>query len=421
MATSTFDAFFQPPPGPVAASATSGASAPRSDLPDVVGGANPLTAAANGLLNLIPQIRGMATHPDPAAFQRFLLERVRAFEQQAGAANVTAETVIGARYCLCTLVDEACAQTPWGGSGVWPRHSLLVALHNETWGGEKYFQLLAKLVQTPQQHIDLIELMYYGLMLGFQGRYHVIENGASQLETLKARLLQVIETTRGERRSALSPRWQGVQRPASPPWTLVPLWVAAALALLLGFALFLWFSYRLAGQSDTAQAAIDGLRVARLPSTEAPAPAAPRLRQFLEPEVRDGLLDVRDEADRSTVVLRGDGLFDAGAASIKPRYAAVIARVAAALDEVPGRVLVQGYTDDQPIRTARFPSNWELSQARAASVADSLQRALRTPGRVRAEGRGDADPIATNASAEGRARNRRVEILLLPNAAAPRN
>lgn len=420
MATHTIESLFAPQTSPPAAAlAPAGAGSSQTQLPDVVTGGNPLAAAANGLLNLIPQIRAMATHPDPGAFQQYLLGRVRSFEQEAGAAGVSHETVIGARYCLCTVIDEACAQTPWGGGGVWPRHSLLVALHNETWGGEKFFQLLAKLVQTPQQHIDLIELMYYGLLLGFQGRYHVIENGASQLETLKARLLQVIETTRGERSGVLSPRWQGVQRPATPPWTLVPLWAAAALAVLLGFLLFLWFSYRLGSTSDAAYAAINGLRVARLPAAEAPAaPAPPRLRQFLEPEVRDGLVDVRDEADRSIVVLRGDGLFDAGATAVKPRYVDVLARVAAALDAAPGRVLVRGYTDNIPIRTARFPSNWQLSQARAAMVAEMLQNSMRTPERVHAEGHGEADPIAANATAEGRARNRRVEILLLPAPAA---
>lgn len=419
MSTHSIESLFAPQTPPLAAGpAPAGAGPSHTQLPDVVSGGNPLAAAANGLLNLIPQIRTMATHPDPGAFQHYLLGRVRTFEQEAGAAGVNHETVIGARYCLCTLIDEACAQTPWGGAGVWPRHSLLVALHNETWGGEKFFQLLAKLVQAPQQHIDLIELMYYGLLLGFQGRYHVIENGASQLETLKARLLQVIETTRGERSGMLSPHWQGVQRPASPPWTLVPLWVAAALALLLGFVLFLWFSYRLGTASDAAYAAVNGLRMARLPAAEAPAPTAPRLRQFLEPEVRDGLVDVRDDADRSTIVLRGDGLFEAGATTVKPRYVEVIGRVAVALDAAPGRVLVRGYTDNVPIRTARFPSNWQLSQARATVVADMLQANLRTPERVRAEGHGEADPIASNGAPEGRARNRRVEILLLAAPAA---
>ncbi|WP_280190984.1 DotU family type VI secretion system protein [Delftia sp. PS-11] len=385
----------------------------RSLLPDVVSGGNPLVAAANQLLNLIPQIRAMVTNQDPRALQQMLLEHIRDFEQRAGASGVPMETIIGARYCICTVLDETAAQTPWGSEGVWPRHSLLVALHNETWGGEKFFQLLARLVQTPGQHIDLIELLYFCIMLGFEGRYRVIDNGASQLETLKARLLQLIESTRGDRSSLLSAHWRGVQRIAAAPWTMVPLWVAAACTLLLAFAIYLWFSYRLSTSSDDLFAAINEIRFPRTAAAASAAIAKPRLRQFLEPEIREGLVSVRDEADRSTVVLRGDGLFDPASTVVKPRYAQVIHRVAAALDEVPGRVVINGYTDNQPIRTARFPSNWNLSQERAQSVAQMLADSLRDRQRLHAEGRADSDPIASNNTAEGRALNRRVEIVLL--------
>lgn len=110
----------------------------RTSLPDVVSGGNPLVASANVLLNLVPQIRAMASNADPEGFQRLLLANIREFERSAGVAGVPIETVIGARYCLCTVVDEAAAQTPWGGSGVWPKFSLLVALHNETWGAKSF-------------------------------------------------------------------------------------------------------------------------------------------------------------------------------------------------------------------------------------------------------------------------------------------
>jgi type VI secretion system protein ImpK len=325
------------------------------------------------------------------------------------------ETVIGARYCLCTAIDEAAAQTPWGGGGIWPRYSLLVALHNETWGGEKFFQLLAKLVQSPKQHIDLLELMYFCLMLGLEGRYRVIDDGRGKLETLKAQLLQVIENERGDRSSALSLHWQGVERAAAPPWTLVPLWVAAAVTLLLAFLIWLWFSWRLAGQSDEVYALLNGIRFPKVVAAAAPAatPAPARLKQFLEPEIRDRLVEVNDEIDRSTVVLLGDGLFDPGATVVKPRYVTVLQRVSDALNQVPGRVVINGYTDNAPIRSARFPSNWHLSQARAEAVSDMLSRSITDPRRVRAEGRGDADPVAANTTPEGKARNRRVEIVLL--------
>src|SRR5450631_3661087 len=131
-----------------------------SDLPPLDVGSSPLLRAANALLNLIPQLRVMAAHPDPQALRDYLVNEVKRFEAAARAGGAASDTVVGARYCLCTALDETAAQTPWGGSGVWSRHSLLVTFHNETWGGEKFFQLLSRLAQNPQQHRDLLEMMY---------------------------------------------------------------------------------------------------------------------------------------------------------------------------------------------------------------------------------------------------------------------
>ena len=186
-----------------------------------------------------------------------------------------------------------------------------------------------------------------------------------------------------------------------------------AVTLLLAFFIYLWFSYRLSNSSDDLFAAINEIRFPRTSAAATVATIKPRLRQFLEPEIREGLVSVRDEADRSTVILRGDGLFDPAATVVKPRYVQVIHRVAAALDEVPGKVIVNGYTDNLPIRTARFPSNWNLSQERAQAVSQMLGGSLRDRQRLHAEGRADSDPVAPNNTAEGRALNRRVEIVLL--------
>jgi type VI secretion system protein ImpK len=105
------------------------------------------------------------------------------------------------------------------------------------------------------------------------------------------------------------------------------------------------------------------------------------------------------------------------------RYAPVLARVADALNAVDGNVLVSGFSDDQPIRSVRFPSNWQLSQARADAVKKMIATRLARPERLRAEGRGDADPLVPNDSAANRARNRRVEVTLLvaPVAGVPAN
>jgi type VI secretion system protein ImpK len=383
------------------------------DLPEIQSGSNPLALAANPLLNLIPQIRVMAQHPDPGQLRNYLVEQVQLFERRAREAMVPPETVIGARYALCTALDETAAKTPWGGGGAWSRHSLLVTFHNETWGGEKFFQVLARLVQDPKKYIDLIEMMAVCIALGFEGRFGVVDNGRAQLDTLRRRLVEIIQGARGEYSKALSQHWQGARSDGKSDWGYLPMWIAAGATLLLLALIFFLYSFLLAGRSSEVFSTIAGIH---LPKAQAavvqPAPVQ-RFAKFLEPEIREGLVSVRDEADRSVVVLRGDGLFASGSTEVKSRYLPVLARVSEALNTVSGTVLVTGYTDNVPIRSGRFPSNYELSQARADVVRGMIDQRLTVQNRTRAQGRADTDPVAPNDSAENRSRNRRVEVTLL--------
>ena len=113
-----------------------------------------------------------------------------------------------------------------------------------------------------------------------------------------------------------------------------------------------------------------------------------------------------------------DGLFKPGEATIGADDQWLLGRIADALKRVPGQVDVIGHSDNIPIRTLRFPSNWELSRARAESVARLLAAGI-GPGRIRADGRGDAEPVTANDTPQGRAKNRRVEITLHVPAGEP--
>lgn len=399
------------PTGPASAMPSGPTLSP--DLPEILSGSNPLALAANPLLNLIPQIRVMAQHPDPAQLRNYLVEQIQLFERRAREAHVAPEVVIGARYALCTVLDETAAKTPWGGGGAWSRHSLLVTFHNETWGGEKFFQVLARLVQDPKKHIDLIEMMSVCIALGFEGRFGVVDNGRTQLDTLRRRLVEIIAGARGEYPKALSRHWRGAQSDSKAKWGFLPLWITVGSTLLLLVGIYFLYSFLLAGKSSEVFSTIAGTR---LPKAQAPVVhAAPvnRFAQFLEPEIREGLVTVRDEADRSVIILRGDGLFDSGSTDVKTRYLPVLSRVSDALNTVPGAVLINGYTDNVPIRTVRFPSNYELSQARADVVRRIVDERLTIKNRIRAQGRADSDPVAPNDNAENRSRNRRVEVTLL--------
>jgi type VI secretion system protein ImpK len=396
------------------------ARSPARPLPPAVAlhgnGLNPLVRAANAMLDIVVPLRFMATAPDMDDLRERLIQAVQAFEQQARAGHADAETVAAARYALCTFLDETISSTPWGGS-VWNSRSLLVHFHNEAWGGEKFFLILQRLSQDARANLDVLELMYLCLALGLEGRYRVIERGADQLATLRERLLQLIVQQRGLVEQDLSPHWRGAAQPQRSMLRRVPLWVLASAACVLLLALQLTYTWLLNGASDPVFAQLGAIRVAapaRLSSPAAAGPAPVRVAGFLAPEIAEGLVSVTETADRSTVTLRGDGVFASGSAEVARNFEPLLARIGDALKTVPGKVVVVGHTDNvKPALSARLPSNYDLSKARAKTVVGLLAERSSPLERYSSEGRGETEPVAPNDSAANRARNRRVDIIVL--------
>ncbi len=375
-------------------------------------GLSPLLATANRLLLLVPPLRQMRSVPDLAALRATLAQGVRDFVSAAQEAGVPPERVMAARYVLCTMIDEAAADTPWGGAGGWARLSLLAEFHNEASGGEKVFQLMARLAEKPEANRDLLELIYAAIALGFEGRYRVINGGKAQLEAVRAKLAQILAQVRGGYPAPLAQHWVGQPLLERKGLSWLPLALTFVLALLVLGAAYAAFNYVLATRSDPVYGQIQSLRLSPPVTTVAQPAAQPRLAQFLESDIRAGFVAVRDEVDRSVITIRGDGLFGPASASLVSEREALIGRVGAALARVGGAVLVTGYTDNTPIRTLRFPSNWHLSEERAGAVRDVLVGSGLPRDRIRAEGRADADPVAANDTPANRALNRRVEITL---------
>jgi type VI secretion system protein ImpK len=137
------------------------------------------------------------------------------------------------------------------------------------------------------------------------------------------------------------------------------------------------------------------------------------LRQFLKPEIDQGLLTVFGDARSVTVRIKGRGMFGSGSSTVEPRFIPMLQRVGEGLRTEPGRVQVIGHSDNQPIRTVRFPSNFHLSAARAEAAEAIIAAAAGDAGRFTTEGRADAEPIADNRTAEGREENRRIEVVLI--------
>jgi type VI secretion system protein ImpK len=377
-----------------------------------VSGVNPIAAAANQLLCIVPQLRASVSHPDQNALRDQLLRQIVAFEKAARDRGISGEQVLVARYALCTLLDESISLTPWGGGGQWARFSLLVTLYKETSGGEKFFLLLGKMAEDPAKNLFLLELMYICLALGFEGRYRVISTGKGQLEEVRERLYNMIRKQRGESERDLSAHWRGLLTTTVRTVRFLPLWATAAVAALSLAGVFIGFSLALNQRSDNVFGMLAKLRVPTVRTTVVAKPVPPRLSGFLADEINKRLVEVSEDESASRVSILGDGLFEPGSAVIEKPYAPVVARVTEALNKVPGQVIVTGHTDDRPIRSVRFPSNWHLSQERAVSVVRLMSKTIDNPTRLKADGLADTFPVAPNDTPANRARNRRVEIIL---------
>jgi type VI secretion system protein ImpK len=206
----------------------------------------------------------------------------------------------------------------------------------------------------------------------------------------------------------------------------VPLWVALALAAFVLVTASLVLSFRINDFSDPVFASMHSIRVAPAPVLASKVNAAPKLAAtlagFLAPEIAQGLVAVSEASDRTTVTINstagGTQLFASGSADLDPHFAPLMQRIADALQDKPGNIVVVGHTDNQRILSARFPSNVALSQARADTVGAIITARISSPARLSAEGRGDTEPIASNDTPEGRAKNRRVAIVILSPGAA---
>ena len=137
-----------------------------------------------------------------------------------------------------------------------------------------------------------------------------------------------------------------------------------------------------------------------------------RIARFLAPEIKAGLVAVSDIDVGTLVRIRNQGVFASGSAEVDPRFAPLIDKIGLATAREKAQLKVIGHSDNQAISTPRFPSNIELSQARAQAVADALGQRL-DRSLIHAEGRGAAEPIDTNDTEKGREANRRTDIQVI--------
>ena len=413
----------KPSPGgrPRAGSATERAPAigPPITEPLQTTGVNPVLKAATSLLAIGGQLRRSAKYDDTSDLFRQLSQGLRNFDAELRREGISAEDASIARYVLCGFLDEAILNTPWGSDSGWGSRTLLAEFHNEAFAGEKVFELLNRMQHEPARYLNLLELIYVCLSLGFRGKYRLGAGGEVALEKVRTDLFMQVSKHRRAPERELSPAWRGAQDVRPKLTRYLPTWVSLTVtaALMVGVYVFLLLS--LESESDPVVGKIAGLGRDLDPVVErAQAPiltASETLISLLKG--KPGMATVEKGEHENMLVLRG--LFSSGSADVDAKNFGALRQISEALMSLPGRIVVTGHSDNQPIRSIRFPSNWQLSAARAQAVSDLLLANGLTVERVSSEARADSSPVCAscdqNSPAE-RQRNRRVEIELLASA-----
>lgn len=212
---------------------------------------NPLVAAASELLSEVVRLKHGISNENLTALNQRLTEALRQFEARALHNDVPANQVSTARYLLCTVVDEAVVTTEQGKASTWSQMSLLSSFHSETFGGEKFFQLLDKLSKDPVKQLPVLELMYLCLALGFEGKYRIIPRGSHELEGIRDALYRQIRQLRGDVPRELSPHWQGLRDKRRSLVRIAPWWMVALFTTVCLAVMYSGFAWVLGEQRDS--------------------------------------------------------------------------------------------------------------------------------------------------------------------------
>ncbi|MGY5537828.1 type IVB secretion system protein IcmH/DotU [Vibrio brasiliensis] len=206
---------------------------------------NPLIDAATPLLGLSLRVRQLSECNNIEAIYAQTIEEIKTIEIELTEQGYEHAVLMAYRYILCTFLDEAVMGTAWGASTIWAEHSMLSRFHNETWGGEKVFTILKRLETEPQQYKPLLEFIYQCLVLGFEGKYRVIESGQLEREKVISQLHKLINQDHEVDISHLTSATEHVVRSKYKLSKQIPLWSVFTGFILLWGGTFLVYSYLL--------------------------------------------------------------------------------------------------------------------------------------------------------------------------------
>jgi type VI secretion system protein ImpK len=390
---------------------------------------NPILRSAGPLLLLLGRLRVALARASFASLMEQVADAIKFFERDIRSAGISEAQANSAKYIICATADDIVQNIPTEDRHVWTQYSMLSRFFGERVGGVRFFDELTRLKQDPVVNYDLLELQHTCLALGFHGIHRTSAGGVATLQQIQRDLYETLRRLRPKVYRDLSLRWQGQNLASRLSRVRVPWWGVLGVVGLLLFGIYFVLLYWLTGGVDAAAAVMTTLHdagklalVRHAPRIDPPTPPPPadtntqmqRICGALGPEVAAGQASADQNANQITVRVGNVILFDSGSATVLESFKPIAARVAQTLNNEDGFIKIVGHTDDTPIRkgNVRFPSNYALSVERAKSVAALFRPFLGNPDRLQTDGKGETAPIADNRTPEGKAKNRRVEILI---------
>jgi type VI secretion system protein ImpK len=383
---------------------------------------NPIMRAAGPLLLLLGRLRVALLRASFASLMELVADAIKFFEKDIRSAGIPEQQANIAKYILCATADDIVQNIPTEDRHVWTQYSMLSRFFGERIGGVRFFEELDKALKDPLINYPLLELQHTCLALGFQGVHRSAPSGQAALQQIQRNLYETLRRVRPKVAHDLSPRWQGQKLASSASRLRVPLWVVASVVSALLLGLYITLLALLSGGSDTIAASAATLHptgrieIARRVNAPPPPPPPPPPANAQLPRIKRELSDecITVSQSGSVIVIRlcDLALFESGRAEVRNAFKPAAARIARLLDQETGFIKVVGHTDNVPIKSVRFPSNWHLSVERAKAVAELIKQGISKPDRLQIDGKGAEVAIETNATPDGRSKNRRVEILI---------
>jgi type VI secretion system protein ImpK len=393
---------------------------------------NPILRSAGPLLLLLGRLRVALARASFANLMEIVADSIKFFEKDIRSAGISEAHANAAKYIICATADDIVQNIPTEDRHVWTQYSMLSRFFGERIGGVRFFDELTRLKQDPLLNYDVLELQHTCLSLGFQGVHRTSAGGISALQQIQRDLYETLRRVRPKVYRELSPHWQGQKLALRTARAFVPWWGVVGFAGLFLFGTYFVFLYWLTGGADLAANSVASLLGRDKLSLERKAPAAPvpppvipppepdritqlqRICNAMTPEVAAQKVNVEQTANQIIVRIGNVLLFNSGVATVLDQFKPIGERIVATLDKEDGYIKVVGHTDNSPIGSdrVRFPSNYALSVERAKNVAALFRPTLTNPDRLQTEGKGETAPVADNSTPEGKAKNRRVEIVI---------